>query len=146
MKMIYNGTPIKSLNIKHFEMDTNSATVQPTDLQAGVTCYARGQKVTGTGKAFSFATYGSCPSNQVVPIPVSEINTVIIGADGYAVKMTNTTLELRELDFSTSQEVANVVIDGNDCPIYLQINNNILTITCSQNVILQVMFGKDDYI
>lgn len=45
MKMYYGGTPIKSLNVKHYEMSTSDATVQPSDLQSGVTCYARGQKL-----------------------------------------------------------------------------------------------------
>ena len=82
MKMIYNGTPIKSLNIKHYELNTNDATLKASDLQSGVTAYAKGQKITGIGRAFRFALYGDFPSNREIPIPVSEINTVVVSSFG----------------------------------------------------------------
>lgn len=146
MKMIYNGTPVKSLNVHHFEQDTNSATVQPSDLQAGITCFARGQKVTGTGKAFVFATYGGCLSNSIIPIPVAEINTVSIGCAEYPTKMSQPIQELRYLDFSTAKTVATITVDGSDYPIALTAANNMITISCEKTATLEVVFGKDEYI
>lgn len=146
MKMFYGNTPIKSLNIKHYEMDTNSATVQPSDLQSGVTCFAKGRKVTGTGKAFTFASYGDFPSNKMIPIPVSEINTIIVSAVDYNVKMMRSMKDIRALDFSSSQEIAIVSIEGIDYPIAVNVANNMITINCEQTITLQLLFGKDDYI
>ena len=146
MKMIYNGTPIKSLNIKHYEMNTNDATLKASDMQVGVTAYAKGKKVTGTGKCFSFAMYGNCPSNTTLPVPTSEINTIIVAANTYPVKMKQTILTFQEVDFSTAQEVATITINGEEYLINLQIINNMLTISCNQTVTLQVLFGKDDYV
>lgn len=145
MKMIYGGTPVKSLNIHHFEMDTNDASLQPSDMQAGVTAYARGQKLVGTGKAFNFAMYGDCESNIVLPIPTSEINTVVISASDYMIRMTQTALYFKEADFSTAKEIALVAIDGANYPISMQVSDNMLIISCDKTITLQVMFGKDDY-
>lgn len=127
-------------------MDTNDCDMTASDLQAGKTGVARGQKITGTGKAFSFAMYGDCESNIMLPIPTSEINTIIVSANGYAVKMIQAMKDFREVNFSTAQEVATINIDGEDYIITLQIVSNMLTIACGKNVTLQVMFGKDDYI
>ena len=145
MKMIYGNTPIKSLNIRHYEMDTNSATVQPSDLQAGVTAYARGQKVTGSGKAFAFALYGGCSSNSLIPIPVSTINTVLISASSHTTKMNKTALELQKLDFTVPQEVAVINVDNVDYVVTVQAANNMITLHCDKTVTLQFLFGKDEY-
>jgi hypothetical protein len=146
MKMIYGGVPVNSLKVRHYEISTNDATLRSSDLQAGVTAYAKGQKVTGTGKAFSFATYGDMPSNISIPIPVSEINTIVLSSVGNSIKMLQDIISLRSVDFSTAQEIATVTINGMDYPIKIQIMNNMFTIICEQMVVLQIMFGKDEYI
>lgn len=145
MKMIYNGTPVKSLNVHHFEMNTNDCDMVASDLQAGKTAVARGQKITGTGKCFSFAFYGRCNSNEIIPIPVSTVNTVLISADSYAVKMTKTILELQGLDFTNPQDVAVITIDGTDYMVTVQTSNSMITVACEKTVALQVLFGKDEY-
>lgn len=145
VKLMYGNVPVKSLNIHHFEMDTNDASLQPSDMQAGITAYARGQKVVGTGKAFSFAMYGRCSSNEIIPIPVNTVNTVLISADSYATKMAKTILELQELDFTIPQTVANVSIDGTDYAVTVQASSGVITVACDKTVTLQVLFGKDEY-
>ena len=145
MKMFLGNTPVNSLNVHHFEMNTNDATVFASDLQAGVTCYARGQKITGTGKCFSFAFYGGCNSNDIIPIPVNAINTVLISSASHTVNMSRTTLELQRLDFSLPQEVAFANVDGVNYPITIQVSSNMITITCNKVLTLEVLFGKDEY-
>lgn len=146
MKMMYNGTQIKSLNIKHFEVDTNSATVQPSDLQAGVTCFGRGKKITGTGKAFSFALYGGCSSNAMIPIPVENINTISISCTTYPVRMITPIQDLRFDDFSIAKTVAIMTVDNIDYPIAVSVLNNMITITCDKSTTLEVLLGKDEYV
>lgn len=144
MKMMYNGTPIKSLNIKHFEMNTNSATVQPSDLQSGVTCFARGQKVTGTGKSFEFACYGNWTTNLPYIVPAT-INVVQVGSIDYAIKTVISMYDTYFLDFTTSQKIAEVTIDGVVYPISVSVQNGKLTVFCDQTINIQLFFGKDNY-
>lgn len=98
MKMYYGGTPIKSLNVKHYEMSTSDATVQPSDLQSGVTCYARGQKVTGTGRSFEFAMYGSVTTNASNYAPV-QINIIEITSLDYPIKSSIALNSMIDIDF-----------------------------------------------
>lgn len=144
MKMIYGGVPVNSMKIKHYELDTNSATVQPSDLQAGVTCFAKGKKMTGTGKAFNFAIYGTTPSNNIIPVP-DVINTVVLTSVEYPVQINRTLLDMGVIDFTMAQTVATVVVDGVTYPVTVQYANNILTISCDTTVNLEYFFGKDDY-
>lgn len=146
MKMMYNGTQIKSLNIKHYEISTNDATLKESDMQAGVTAYARGKKITGTGKAFSFALYGGFSSNVTIPIPVESINTVSISCTTYPVRMITPIEDLRFDDFSTAKTVAMMTADNIDYPIAISVLNNMITITCDKSTTLQVVFGKDEYV
>lgn len=146
MKMMYNGTPIKSLNVKHFEVSTNDATLIESDMQAGVTAYARGKKIIGTGKAFSFALYGGCSSNAMIPIPVENINTVSISCTTYPVRMITSIEGLRSIDFSTEQTVAMMTVDNVDYPVSISVLHNMITITCDKTATLEVVFGKDEYV
>lgn len=146
MKMIYGGTPVKSLKVKHYEMDTNSATVQPSDMQAGVTCFARGQRVTGTGKSFEFAYYGQIESNDEQFIPTDTINVIQISSLIYPVKFTAALHNMKALDFSVGQVVGSVVIDSIDYPLTIISNNNTLVIECGQTIPLEVFYGKDNYV
>lgn len=143
MKMYLGNTPLKNLKVG---TNTDDATLVASDLQVGKTGYSRGRKVTGTGKAFSFACYGGCNSNEVIPIPVSEINTINISSASYAIKMSDIMRNLRELDFSTAKTVAVATIDGTDYPITLKVESNTITIACDKTIILQTVFGKDEYV
>lgn len=145
MKMMLGNTPVKSLNIHHFEMDTNSATVQPSDLQAGITCFARGQKVTGTGKCFSFATYGGWKTNESDSIP-TVINTVQICSVDYPVRMLVSMTDTHFCDFTTPQEIAEITIDGATYPITISVQNGEFFISCEKTVNIQLFIGKDEYI
>ncbi len=145
MKMFYGNTPIKSLNIKHYEVSTNDATVIPSDLQAGITCYAKGKKVTGTGKSFSFATYGNGCTNVPLFIP-DNINVIQIGSIQHPVKMIIPMKEMKTHDFTTAQNMAEIIIDGTTYPIKVSFQNGILTIACDQTINIELFYGKDEYI
>jgi hypothetical protein len=145
MKMIYGGVPVDSMKVKHYEMNTNSATVQPSDLQAGVTCFARGQKVTGTGKAFEFAMYGTGLTNLPFIVP-STINTIQISSAVYPMRTIVPVYDTTFLDFSTPQTIAEATINGVDYPLVVSVQNNILTISCDYTIDIELFYGKDRYI
>ena len=145
MKMFYGNAPVKSLNIKHFEMDTNSATVQPSDLQSGVTCFARGQKVTGTGKSFEFAYYGGVKTNLAQYIP-TDINVIEIASTSNPVQLNVIMNEMRNVDFTIPQSIANIIVDGTSYPLIVEASNNFLTISCDKTITLEVFYGKDNYV
>ncbi len=145
MKMIYNGTPMKSLNIKHFEMDTNDCTIKASDLQAGVTAYAKGKKVTGTGKAFEFAFYGKLATNFPNPIP-NNINVVQISTLEYPLQSMVAITDVKNLDLTQDTLIANVTINGTSYPISVSVINNMITFMCDQRISLQIFYGKDNYI
>lgn len=145
MKMIYNGTPMKSLNIKHYEMNTNDCTMVASDLQAGVTAFARGKKVTGTGKSFEFAHYGGWKTNSPQYIP-SGINVIEIASIDYPIQLSMPLSDMKNSDFTIPQTIGNIIIDSATYPISVQAANNILTISCDKTVTLQLFYGKDNYI
>lgn len=145
MKLMYGNTPVKSLNIHTYEKDTNDATLVSSDLQAGVTAYARGQKVTGTGKCFEFAQYGTAYTN--FPTPVGDvINVIEISSTVYPVVMKNKLVDINNMDFSTIQEIGTVTVDGVGYLISAVVENNILTISCDKSISLEVFYGKDNYV
>lgn len=145
MKLIYGGVPYNTTKVKHFEMDTNSATVQPSDMQAGVTCFARGAKVTGTGKSFEFACYGDTMTNMPEFIPTL-INVVEISSTEYPIKSLIPFIEMIDVDFSIEQSIGTVVVNGTEYPITLTVQGNVLTFNCEQTVSLQFFYGRDNYI
>lgn len=145
MKLCIGSTPVSSLHIRKLDIDTNDADIVPSDMNAGSTAYARGQKITGTGKCFSFATYGTFSSNGSIPIPVTSINTVVLCSDVYFVKMSTTMLNFKEYDFSVDNEIATITVNGTNYPISMKIDNGNLVLTCSENVSIEAFFGKDDH-
>lgn len=142
---MYGNVPVKSMNIHHFEMDTNDATLKPYDMQTGVTAYAKGQKVIGTGKAFEFASYGSMETNSMDFVP-SLINTVEIGSVDYPIKSSITFNNMKNINFAIEQDVGTVTVDGAEYPITITIENSILTFNCEKTITLQFFYGKDNYI
>lgn len=145
MKMYLGNTPINSLNIKHYEMDTNSATVQPSDLQAGVTCYGRGKKITGTGKSFEFAFYGESKTNSSIYIP-TDINVIEIASTTHPIQLSIELNTMRDKNFSEVQTLGNIVANSTIHPITVQVTNNIMKISCNETVNLQLFYGKDNYV
>ena len=145
MKMIYNGTPMKSLNIHHFEMDTNDCDMVASDLQVGKTAVARGRKITGTGKAFEFACYSKITTNKSMPVPTT-LNVIELASLDYPILHNMTFSDIREADFSTAQIVGFAVIDGVSHPITVQVTNNILRVECSEKIGVLIFFGKDNYV
>lgn len=142
MKLSIGDTVLKSVMV---HTDSDDATLVASALQSGLSGYAGGQKVVGTGKAFAFAFYGRVFSNDVIPIPISDINTISIASDTNSIRMTDSIVNFREFDFSTAKSVAVVTVNSVDCDVTVQVSNNTVTFTCSQNVGLQIVLGKDDY-
>lgn len=145
MKLCLGSTPVKSLNIRKLDVDTNDATIVASDMQSGSIAYAKGQKVTGTGKAFAFASYGKHPTNFAIPVP-GMINVIEIGCMSNAFQMTLGVNQMKDVDFSIEQELGNLIVDGVNCPITSIIENGNLTLNCSQSVELLVFYGKDDHV
>ena len=140
MKLMLGNTPVKKMMIHN---DTQDATMVPSDLQAGVTCYAKGQKVTGTGKSFSFASYGGWMTN-VSDFIFSDINTVQIGSVDYPVRMTVSMNDSHSCDFSTPQEVAEVIVDGIAYPITVSVQDGEFLVACNKTINIQLFIGKDE--
>ena len=145
MKMIYGGTPVNSMKVKHYEISTSDATTVPSAVQAGLTYYANGQKQTGTGKSFEFASYGNLPTNRSVYVP-SNVNIIQISSMDNAVQLTIALNDIKNKDFSVSTEVAKVLVDDVLYPIFVEVNGHFLSVNCEQTLTLQVFYGKDNYI
>lgn len=145
MKMMYGNVPVTNLQIVKHDVSTDDATMFASDLQAGVTAYARGQKITGTGKAFSFASYGSMFTNESTIIP-QNINIIEIASTNYPVQLKIELKNMKDVDFTVSQLAAVILVDGVSYDITVEVNNGELILACDQTLKLQVFFGKDDYV
>lgn len=144
MKMFYGNTPIKSFNIKHYEVSTNDATLRASDLQSGVTAYAKGKKVTGTGKSFEFASYGEFNSNETLYVP-SNINVIQIASILHPTKMTVKVEDTKTLDFGSEQSIGSVIVNNVEHPITVVVSGNFLSIKCDESTKIQIFYGKDNY-
>lgn len=145
MKMFLGDVPIKKMNVHYFQEDTNDATMVASDLQSGVTAYARGKKITGTGKSFEFAFYGGVKTNLPQYVPTN-INVIHIASVNYPIQFAVALNEMEHLDFTTAQVIGHVTIDGTNYEITVQVTNNLLTISCNKTITLQVFYGKDNYL
>lgn len=144
MKMIYGGTPVKSLKVKHYEISTNDCDMIASDLQAGKTAVARGQKIIGTGKCFSFAFYGSIPTNLPWIIP-SDFNVIEIACVEYPVQHQILLKDMKDVDFNTEQNIATITINDNVYQIIASFVDGALNLNCDESITLQVFCGKDEY-
>lgn len=142
MKLMKGSTPIKKTMIHN---DTQDATMVASDLQAGVTAYAKGQKIVGTGKTFEFASYGSMKTNRSKMLP-STINVIEITCLTNPVQHMIALSDMKNIDFSVAQTVGNIVVDGVEYPINVQVSNNKMTISCEVSIFLEIFYGKDNYI
>lgn len=145
MKMFYGSTPIKSMRTHIFDIDSSDATMIASDLQAGVTGYSKGKKITGTGKTFEFASYGRQKTNTMIPLPTN-INIIEIACIDYPIQLSIALIDMKNIDFSTEQTIGSVIINGANYPITAKVEYNMLTIACSETVWLQVFYGKDNYV
>lgn len=64
MSYIVNGVKAKKVGVL-LEPSTYDADITPENMQNGMTAYARGEKVIGTGKCFEFAHYGRLAVSKV---------------------------------------------------------------------------------
>lgn len=145
MKLMYGNVPVKNLHITKHDVSTNDATMVASDLQAGVTAYARGQKITGTGKSFEFADYGGFNTNLPIIID-NTINVIEITSTIYPIKSTIPLSDMKNTDFSVSQTIGVVIIDSVEYPVIVSISNGMLTLSCDKTVTLEVFYGKDNYV
>lgn len=145
MKLCLGNTPVTALNIRKLDVDTNDATIQDSDMQSGMTAYAKGVKVTGTGKCFAFGSYGMLRTNLAISIP-GTINVIGVGSSEYPVQIAVTMSDMKDMDFSVENTIAYIVISGTTYPITAQVSDNKLTLSCSQTVNLQVFYGKDEHV
>lgn len=142
MKMYIGSTKVDRLKL---HTDSDDATLKASDLQAGITAYAKGQKVTGSGKSFEFAMYGSMSSNITLPI-LSDINTIEISSTEYPLQQVLRFGEIRNTDFAEAKLIANATVDGSVCPITIKIvPQSYITVACSKSFSIELFLGKDNY-
>lgn len=145
MKMIYGGTPVNSMKVKHYEMNTNDCTMLESDLQAGKTGVVKGRKITGTGKSFEFACYGDAMTNVPEFIPTL-INVVEIASIEYPIRTSITFSNMINVDFTTEQTIGYVIVNENEYPITVTIQGNVMLLNCEKTISLQIFYGRDNYI
>lgn len=145
MKLCIGDTPITAMNVVNYDVNTDDATVTAASMQAGVTAYAKGTKITGTGKAFRFASYGTSKTNQSMPIPTS-INVIEVASTVYPIQMKVELANMKSVDFSTLQTIGTVTVDGATYNITAVVIDDKLTVGCQKTFDIQLFYGKDEYV
>lgn len=142
MKMYLGDVPVKSL---YTHTDTDEGNITAPDMQSGMIAFAKGVKLTGTGKAFAFASYGQISANKALPVP-SIINFIEVSSLTYPVKTNIALSSMKNTDFSTIQKIGAVTINGTAYDITAQVSNNMLTVGCSKDINLEVFYGRDEHV
>lgn len=142
MKMYLGDVPVKSL---YTHTDTDEGNITAPDMQSGMIAFAKGVKLTGTGKAFAFASYGQISTNKALPVP-SIINFIEVSSLTYPVKTNIALSSMKNTDFSTIQKIGAVTINGTAYDITAQVSNNMLTVGCSKDIDLEVFYGRDEHV
>lgn len=142
MKMYLGDVPVKSL---YAHTDTDEGNITAPDMQSGMIAFAKGVKLTGTGKAFAFASYGQISTNKALPVP-SIINFIEVSSLTYPVKTNIALSSMKNTDFSTIQKIGAVTINGTAYDITAQVSNNMLTVGCSKDIDLEVFYGRDEHV
>ncbi len=142
MKMYLGDVPVKSL---YTHTDTDEGNITAPDMQSGMIAFAKGVKLTGTGKAFVFASYGQISTNKAWPVP-SIINFIEVSSLTYPVKTNIALSSMKNTDFSTIQKIGAVTINGTAYDITALVSNNMLTVGCSKDINLEVFYGRDEHV
>lgn len=142
MKMYLGDVPVKAL---YTHTDTDEGNITAPDMQSGMIAFAKGVKLTGTGKAFAFASYGQISTNKALPVP-SIINFIEVSSLTYPVKTNIALSSMKNTDFSTIQKIGAVTINGTAYDITAQVSNNMLTVGCSKDIDLEVFYGRDEHV
>lgn len=142
MKMYLGDVPVKAL---YTHTDTDEGNITAPDMQSGMIAFAKGVKLTGTGKAFAFASYGLMSTNKAWPVP-SIINVIEVSSLTYPVKTNIALSSMKNTNFSTIQKIGAVTINGTAYDITAQVSNNMLTVGCSKDISLEVFYGRDEHV
>lgn len=142
MKMYLGDVPVKAL---YTHTDTDEGNITAPDMQSGMIAFAKGVKLTGTGKAFAFASYGQISTNKALPVP-SIINVIEVSSLTYPVKTNIALSSMKNTNFSTIQKIGAVTINGTAYDITAQVSNNMLTVGCSKDISLEVFYGRDEHV
>lgn len=142
MKMYLGDVPVKAL---YTHTDTDEGNITAPDMQSGMIAFAKGVKLTGTGKAFAFASYGQISTNKALPVP-SIINFIEVSSLTYPVKTNIALSSMKNTGFSTIQKIGTVTINGTAYDITAQVSNNMLTVGCSKDIDLEVFYGRDEHV
>lgn len=142
MKMYLGDVPVKAL---YTHTDTDEGNITAPDMQSGMIAFAKGVKLTGTGKAFAFASYGQVSTNKAWPVP-SIINVIEVSSLTYPVKTNIALSSMKNTNFSTIQKIGAVTINGTAYDITAQVSNNMLTVGCSKDISLEVFYGRDEHV
>lgn len=142
MKMYLGDVPVKAL---YTHTDTDEGDITAPDMQSGMIAFAKGVKLTGTGKAFAFVSYGQMSTNKAWPVP-SIINIIEVSSLTYPVKTNIALSSMKNTNFSTIQKIGAVTINGTAYDITAQVSNNMLTVGCSKDIGLEVFCGRDEHV
>lgn len=142
MKIYLGDVPVKAL---YTHTDTDEGNITAPDMQSGMIAFAKGVKLTGTGKAFAFASYGQVSTNKALPVP-SIINVIEVSSLTYPVKTNIALSSMKNTNFSKIQKIGAVTINGTAYDITAQVSNNMLTIGCSKDISLEVFYGRDEHV